>query len=259
VTAAPEIARPDSGLVDDVRPSPNVEPRRNGLRPTILLLHYTGLDSMARAIDWLTRPGSGVSCHYGIDVDGRIIQMVAEQKRAWHAGESIWAGETDINSASIGIEIHNPGHELGYPDFPEIQMQAVEKLSRDIIARHGIEPERVLAHSDVAPARKKDPGERFPWARLGLAGIGHWVAPAPVDAAVTGVGAGASGPKVAAIQAALRRYGYGIEPTGEVDARTEQVITAFQRHFRPERVDGRIDPSTITTLDQLIAALPRVA
>lgn len=253
------VATPDSALVDAVRPSPNVEPRRNGLRPSILLLHYTGLESMARAIDWLTLSGSGVSCHYGVDEDGRITQMVAEDVRAWHAGDSLWAGESDINSASIGIEIHNPGHGLGYPDFPEAQMQAVERLCRDIIARHGIRPERVLAHSDVAPSRKKDPGEKFPWARLARAGVGHWVAPAPVIASDLGLCLGAAEPRIAAFQVALRRYGFGIEPTGVVDDRTGLVVAAFQRHFRPERVDGRIDRSTVTTLERLIAALQQDA
>jgi N-acetylmuramoyl-L-alanine amidase len=250
------IATPDCALVDEVRVSPNVEPRRNGLRPSILLLHYTGLEGMAKAIDWLCLAGSGVSCHYGIDVDGRITQMVAEEMRAWHAGDSMWAGESDINSASIGIEIHNPGHAFGYPDFTEVQMQAVERLSRDIVARHRIRPERVLAHSDVAPMRKKDPGEKFPWARLARAGIGHWVAPAPVVAGDEGLGLGAAEPRIAAVQVALRRYGFGIEPTGVIDEKTEFVVTAFQRHFRPERVDGRIDRSTIATLERLIAALP---
>jgi len=250
------IVAPDSALVDAVLSSPNVEPRRNGLRPTILLLHYTGLESMAKAIDWLTREGSGVSCHYGIDTDGRITQMVSEDQRAWHAGDSVWDGETDINSASIGIEIHNPGHAFGYPDFPEIQMRAVERLSRDIIARHGIRPERVLAHSDVAPARKQDPGEKFPWAGLAHTGIGHWIAPAPVVAADEGLSLGAAEPRIAAFQVALRRYGYGIEPTGVIDERTKLVVTAFQRHFRPLRVDGHIDRSTISTLERLLAALP---
>jgi N-acetylmuramoyl-L-alanine amidase len=253
------IATPDSELFEVVRVSPNIEPRRNGLNPSILLLHYTGLESMAKAIDWLCLAGSGVSCHYGIDVDGRVTQMVAEDVRAWHAGDSIWAGESDINSASIGIEIHNPGHALGYPDFPEAQMQMVERLSRDIIARHGIRPERVLAHSDVAPMRKKDPGEKFPWVRLARAGIGHWVAPAAVVEGDEGLGRGAAEPRIAAFQVALRRYGYGIEPTGVIDERTEFVVTAFQRHFRPERVDGRIDRSTIATLERLIAALPQEA
>jgi N-acetylmuramoyl-L-alanine amidase len=253
------IARPDSALVHALSASPNVGERRNCERPTILLLHYTGVETMARALEWLTRAGSGVSCHYAIDEAGRVVQMVPEALRAWHAGEAIWAGESDINSASIGIEIHNPGHELGYPDYPEPQLKAVEALCRDIIARHGIRPERVLAHSDVAPTRKKDPGEKFPWARLAQAGVGHWVKPQPIIAAEPGMGVGAAGPLVAEVQVFLRRYGYGIEPTGVVDGRTEHVVTAFQRHFRPERVDGRIDQSTVTTLERLIAALPQVA
>jgi N-acetylmuramoyl-L-alanine amidase len=214
---------------------------------------------MATAVDWLTRAGSGVSCHYGVDEAGRITQMVPEALRAWHAGEAFWAGQSDINSASIGIEIHNPGHELGYSDFPEAQLAAVEALCRDIVDRHGIRPERVLAHSDVAPTRKKDPGEKFPWARLARAGIGHWVAPVPAVAAEPGLGVGVAGPLIAEVQLMLARYGYGIEPTGGVDARTEFVVTAFQRHFRPERVDGRIDQSTIDTLERLIAALPPAA
>jgi N-acetylmuramoyl-L-alanine amidase len=253
------IAKADTALVDALAASPNVGARRNGERPSILLLHYTGVATMAIAVDWLTRAGSGVSCHYGIDEAGRITQMVPEALRAWHAGEALWAGERDINSASIGIEIHNPGHDWGYADFPEAQLAAVEALCLDIVARHGIRPERVLAHSDVAPTRKKDPGEKFPWVRLARAGVGHWVAPVPVIAAEPGLGVGVAGPLVAEVQLMLRRYGYGIEPTGVVDARTELVVTAFQRHFRPERVDGRIDQSTIDTLERLIAALPQAA
>jgi N-acetylmuramoyl-L-alanine amidase len=250
------IERADTRLVGTLKASPNVEERRNVGRPSILLLHYTGVPTMAKAVDWLTHAGSKVSCHYAIDEAGWIVQMVPEALRAWHAGEAFWAGESDINSASIGIEIHNPGHELGYRDFPEAQLHAVEALCRDIVARHGIRPERVLAHSDVAPTRKKDPGEKFPWARLAHAGIGHWVAPEPVVAAEPGLGVGAAGPLVAKVQSLLLRYGYGIEPTGVVDARTEFVVTAFQRHFRPERVDGRLDQSTIGTLERLLAALP---
>jgi N-acetylmuramoyl-L-alanine amidase len=253
------IARPDSAFVDETRVSPNVEERRDGRRPSILLLHYTGLESMPRAVDWLCQAGSGVSCHYGIDGEGRITQMVSEELRAWHAGESIWAGESDVNSASIGIEIHNPGHAFDYPDFPDVQMRAVERLCRDIVARRGIRPEHVLAHSDVAPARKKDPGEKFPWDRLAQAGIGHWVPPAPVIEGDMGLGLGEAAPRIAAFQVALCRYGYGIEPTGVIDERTEFVVTAFQRHFRPERVDGRIDRSTVATLERLIAALPQEA
>lgn len=253
------IAAADTPLAAALRPAPNFEPRRNGMRPTILLLHYTGVETAAKAIDWLTRVESRVSCHYAIDEAGCITQMVAEEMRAWHAGEAMWAGESDINSASVGIEIHNPGHEMGYPDFPEAQMQAVEALSKDIIARHGIRREGVLAHSDVAPMRKKDPGEKFPWQRLAQAGIGHWVQPEPVVQAEPGLAFGVAGPLVAEVQARLRAYGYGIEATGVVDSKTDYVVTAFQRHFRPARVDGRIDQSTITTLERLIAALPHDA
>ncbi len=250
---------PDTPLVGAVCPSPNFEPRREGARPSILLLHYTGVASAAKAIDWLSRVESKVSAHYVVDEAGRITQLVAEEMRAWHAGLAVWAGESDINSASIGIEIHNRGHELGYPDFPEPQLSAVEALCRDIIARHDVRPERVLAHSDVAPTRKKDPGEKFPWARLARAGIGHWVAPEPLSRADPGIARDAAGPLVAAVQSLLARYGYGIEATGGFDPKTEFVVTAFQRHFRPERVDGRIDQSTVTTLERLIAALPEGA
>ena len=249
--------KPDTTLAADVRPACNFEPRRGGAKPSILLLHYTGVDTAAKAIDWLTCSESRVSCHYAVDEAGRITQMVPERMRAWHAGEGEWQGDTDINSASIGIEIHNPGHEYGYPDFPEAQLQAVEALCKDIIARHHIRPERVLAHSDVAPTRKKDPGEKFPWARLGRAGIGLWVEPQPIVPADVGMGVGAVGPFVANVQQLLRDYGYGIEPTGVIDGKTEFVVTAFQRHFRPNRVDGRLDRSTIATLEKLMAALPK--
>ena len=251
------IAKPDATLVAAVRPAANFEPRRGVGKPSILLLHYTGVETAAKAIEWLTCVESRVSCHYAIDEGGCITQMVAEDMRAWHAGEAVWDGESDINSASIGIEIHNRGHEMGYPDFPEVQLKAVEALCRDIIGRQGIRPERVLAHSDVAPTRKKDPGEKFPWARFARAGIGHWVEPQPVIAAEPGMGVGVAGPLVADVQLLLRKYGYGIEGTGVVDSKTEFVVTAFQRHFRPARVDGRIDQSTITTLERVIAALPK--
>ena len=253
------IDKPDTALVNAICPAPNFEPRRGAVRPSILLLHYTGVASAAKAIDWLSRAESRVSAHYVVDEAGRVTQLVAEAMRAWHAGLAVWAGESDINSASIGIEIQNPGHELGYPDFPEPQLGALEALCQDIIARHDIRPERVLAHSDIAPTRKKDPGEKFPWARLARDGIGHWVAPEPVNRADPGIARDAAGPLVAAVQTLLASYGYGIEATGGFDPKTEFVVTAFQRHFRPERVDGRIDQSTVTTLERLIGALPKGA
>lgn len=248
---------PDSAHVDEVVPAVNVEPRRGGVRPRLLILHYTGMLSARAAIDYLAKAESKVSCHYVIDERGRITQLVAEERRAWHAGVSNWKGETDINSLSIGIEIQNPGHELGYPPFPVAQMRAVAELSRDIVLRHQLPPEAVLAHSDVAPARKIDPGEKFDWAWLAENGVGHWVQPAPTREADLGLGVGASGDGVGAAQELLRTYGYAVEPTGVLDVATEFVIKAFQRHFRPRRVDGRLDRSTVRTLERLIAALPR--
>lgn len=254
--APPVIVRPDSGLVAAIHPSPNIEPRLNGLRPDLILLHYTGMGSADKAVDWLSRPESKVSAHYVIDEHGRITQLVAEAMRAWHAGVSAWQGETDINSLSIGIEIQNPGHELGYPAFSEPQMSAVIALCRDIGLRHGVRPERVLAHSDVAPARKIDPGEKFDWAALAVAGVGHWVSPVAVDAADPGIAPGASAPDVARMQRLLRSYGYAVADHGTLDTQTAFAVKAFQRHFRPERVDGHIDRSTLGTIERLVAALP---
>jgi N-acetylmuramoyl-L-alanine amidase len=228
-------------------PSPNVEPRAAGARPDILLLHYTGMKTAERACAWLCDPKSRLSCHYVIDEAGRIVHLVDEALRAWHAGESSWRGERDINSRSVDIEIHHPGHGHDQ-DFPEAQMLSVVALSRDIVRRHAIRPERVLAHSDVAPARKIDPGERFDWRRLHLAGVGHWVEPAPLDLL-------GSPPPIDELQAMLDNYGYGIEITGTSDAQTATVLRAFQRHFRPARVDGAPDVSTRDTLRRLIAAL----
>ena len=250
--------KPDTFLEADCRPAINFEPRRCGLRPTILLLHYTGMASAEKAAEWLCTAESRVSCHYLIDEAGRITQMVSEEMRAWHAGESYWAGETDINSASIGIEIHNAGHGLAYTNFPEAQMQAVEALSLDITARHRIRPERVLAHSDVAPSRKRDPGEKFDWARLGGAGVGLWREPAMIEGDA-GFGRGDEGEDVARLQRAFASYGYQIEASGCFDEATEFVVTAFQRHFRPALVSGRADHSTIKTLNRLLEAVNAVA
>jgi N-acetylmuramoyl-L-alanine amidase len=244
---------PDTFLDAVIRPAVNFEPRRGEMRPYILLLHYTGMASAEKALNWLCSGDSRVSCHYLIDEAGRITQMVPEAMRAWHAGDSWWAGERDINSASIGIEIHNPGHGPDYCAFPDVQMQAVEALSLDIIARHRIRPEHVLAHSDVAPWRKRDPGEKFDWGRLGGAGIGLWREPVLIEGDA-GFGRDSDGPQVEALQSALARYGYRIEPTGVFGDPTELVVTAFQRHFRPALVNGRADHSTIETLNRLLAA-----
>ena len=236
-------------------PSPNIEPRKNGVEPCILLLHYTGMRSAEAALNWLCDPRSKVSCHYLVDEAGQTIQMVDENMRAWHAGVAMWKGERDINSRSIGIEIHNVGDAMGYPDFPPAQMDAVIALCRDVVARHPIRPECVLAHSDVAPRRKTDPGEKFDWRRLHAHGIGHWTEPAPIDEGMC-LRSGESNSGVSDLQSQLSGYGYGIDVTGRFDAATEATVKAFQRHFRQGRVDGIADASTIETLRLLIAALP---
>jgi N-acetylmuramoyl-L-alanine amidase len=206
------------------------------------------------ALDQLREPKSQVSSHYFIDEDGAILQLVSESRRAWHAGVGAWKGERDLNSASIGIEIVNPGHEGGLPPFPDIQIAATIALCRDIVARHAIRPERILAHSDVAPERKRDPGERFPWDVLFRAGVGHWVPPAEF-AGPPLFRQGEEGPAIRALQAMLALYGYGLDMSGIYNAPTKSVVAAFQRHFRPERVDGEADASTIETLRALIDAL----
>ena len=246
-------AAPDSPLATLWCPSPNREPRRGVSAPDMLILHYTGMESAEAALDWLTREEAKVSCHYLVDEEGRIAQIVAESERAWHAGQSLWAGETDLNSRSIGIEIHNPGHDFDYPAFPEAEMQAVEALCLDILARHAIAPDRVLAHSDVAPGRKRDPGEKFDWARLARKGIGLWVEPVALGAD-QGLGPGDEGENVARLQQQLHDFGYGVEVTSTYGTGLEKVVEAFQRHFRPARIDGRADLSTRETLRRLLAA-----
>jgi N-acetylmuramoyl-L-alanine amidase len=236
----------------DFRPSPNFGPRAAGKPVDILLLHYTGMPSAEGALAWLCDPRSEVSSHYFVFEDGRVVRMVAEQDRAWHAGKSFWAGETDINSRSIGIEIANPGHAFGYRPFPLAQIGALIGLCRGILARHPIPPERVLAHSDVAPLRKDDPGELFPWGELHAAGIGRWVPPERI-AEGQRLRLGDAGPAVADLKRRFRRYGYGLGAESQFDDETAAVVRAFQRHFRPALVDGIADLSTIRTLDRLLA------
>jgi N-acetylmuramoyl-L-alanine amidase len=185
--------------------------------------------------------------------NGSIIQMVPEALRAFHAGVSSWEGETDNNSRSIGIEIANPGHDFGYPEFGKRQIAAVTMLCRGILTRHTIRRENIVAHSDVAPARKNDPGEKFPWRLLYESGIGLWVEPAPITDWLSLI-PGDSGDTVKELQKSLAAYGYGIDVTGEYDEATKIVVTAFQRHFRPAQVDGMADTSTRDTLARLLEA-----
>ncbi len=241
---------PDSHLVETITPSPNHGERREGRIPDCIILHYTGMETGAAALAHLCAPQAQVSCHYFVWEDGRIFQLVAENRRAWHAGASCWQGERDINSCSIGIEIVNAGHPGGLPPFPQPQMDAVAALCRDISSRRGIRPERILAHSDIAPGRKVDPGEAFPWAWLASQGVGVWpadVVRAPGDDLSEGV----HGPRVRALGEALARMGYDIAPGDRFDARLRLAIEAFQRHFRPSGVDGVADADTLSRLAAL--------
>jgi len=247
---------PDSFVVADVIPSPNHDERLDGRPPDMIILHYTGMESDQAALERLCSPQARVSCHYVVFDDGRILQLVPEMRRAWHAGVSFWAGAKDINSHSIGIEICNPGHDFGYPEFPRRQIAAVITLCRGILTRRRqISPDRVLAHSDVAPARKQDPGEKFPWKLLYDSGIGHWVPPALITDGPR-LAPGDKGEHVLNLQKVFAAYGYGVPQNGVFDEATREVVVAFQRHFRPERVDGIADTSTIATLHALVASKP---
>ena len=224
------------------RPSPNRDARPPGQAIDILLIHYTGMPSAAAALARLCDPASRVSGHYCIDEDGTIHRLVAEAERAWHAGVAMWRGATDINARSIGIELVNPGHEFGYRPFPEAQMRALTDLARAILARHPMPPARVLGHSDVAPLRKEDPGELFDWPRLAAAGIGLWPDP--------GAQSETTEATEATVRARLAAIGYGY-----VDQDFAAVVRAFQRHYRPEAVTGRVDAETAARLESLYRQL----
>lgn len=243
---------PDSSCASRFIASPNHEPRAGGIVDTIIL-HYTGIATADAARERLCDPSAKVSSHYFIDEDGVVTQLVAENRRAFHAGVSSWHRETDINSRSIGIEIVNGGHDFGCPDFPARQIDAVIWLCKDLQTRWPITHQNVLAHSDVAPSRKQDPGEKFPWAVLHAAGVGLWVEPAPM-ADGTALRIGDTGDAVGQLQSSLRSYGYGIDATNIFDETTRDVVLAFQRHFRPQSVDGVADASTRETLERLLQA-----
>lgn len=246
---------PDSSVISDVIPSANYGERRNNRAPDMIVLHYTGMKDAESALARLCKAGTEVSAHYVVMEDGRIVQCVPEARRAWHAGTSQWAGETDLNSCSIGVEIINGGHDWGYPDFPSRQVAAVIALCRGIIIRRNIVKHRVLGHSDIAPDRKKDPGEKFPWRLLASSGVGHWVRPARIVRGEA-LAPGSTGEPVMAMQEQLFEYGYAVPRHGQYDGPTTEVVTAFQRHFRPEKVDGVADLSTLATLKALIDSRP---
>jgi N-acetylmuramoyl-L-alanine amidase len=226
------------------RPSPNHGDRgaAPNVRPiNMLVLHYTGMQSAAAALDRLCDPAARVSAHYLVEEEGSTWRLVPEARRAFHAGVSCWQGESDLNWVSIGVEIVNPGHEWGYRPFPAAQMTAVEGLCRDLLARHPIPSYRVVGHSDIAPDRKSDPGELFDWLRLARAGIGLWP-PTPPEAAVRR-GRGVGIVHHTAALADLARIGYCVS-----GATAKVALAAFQRRFRPERWDGVIDGETCQRL-----------
>lgn len=248
------------------RLSPNYDTRTRGV--DLVVLHYTGMQDAEIALKRLTDPAPAagaypgpwqseatpadaplarVSSHYVVGEDGAVWRVVAEEHRAWHAGVSAWEGEGDVNSRAIGIEIVNGGHDFGLPDFPDAQIEAVIALVGDILARHRLGPDRVVAHSDIAPERKLDPGEKFPWRRLAAAGVSIWPAeeaPAPTQSGDDPVGR---------VQGQLSRIGYTLDKSGVMDGATRAALMAFQRRFRPERIDGLIDEQT----QILLAALTR--
>jgi len=239
------------------RPSPNHNERPDGRAPDMLVLHYTGMPTAQEAMDRLCDPTAKVSAHYTVDEDGSIYVHAPEDRRAWHAGVSSWQGETDINGASIGIEIVNPGHEFGYRPFPVVQMAAVTALAADVVARYRIHPLRVVGHSDVAPDRKTDPGELFDWPGLAKAGVGVWP-----DATV--VQSFLNDPfiqKPETVGRNLQSIGYDwpADPANAPDddlirQKRTAIVAAFQRRFRREAITSEIDAETAALAAAVSAA-----
>jgi len=225
------------------RPSPNFDDRPDDVAIDMLVLHYTGMETGTAALDRLCNEESKVSSHYLVEEDGTIIQLVEDTKRAWHAGASYWSGRESLNAYSVGIEIVNPGHEWGYQDFPEVQMEAVKDLSVHLIKTHGIPQYNVVAHSDIAPDRKEDPGEKFDWKFMARNGVGIW--PAAYDVM--------QAPDMREAMKALGIIGYKVG----TNEQNFQAVRAFQRRYRGNQVDGNLDKITygrILALAEIINA-----
>ncbi len=237
-------------------PSPNHDERT--LPISLLVLHYTGMQNGEAARQHMCDPAAKVSAHYMVEEDGHIFQLVDEKRRAWHAGVSYWGGETNINSASIGIEIVNGGHDYGLPDYPDIQIKSVIRLCRDIMERNNISDFGILAHSDIAPDRKQDPGEKFPWARLADNGIGIWPEVKTKDQRLL-FGTDESDKNITILQTALAFIGYDIKANGKMDPHTRCVIRAFQRRYRAGKIDGVMDIQTMEILTLLARYKKRTA
>jgi len=221
-------------------PSPNFNDRDPAVSLQYIVLHYTGMKSGEEALARLCNPQSEVSAHYLIEEDGRIFKLVDEAKRAWHAGKSFWRGVTDINSASVGIELVNPGHMFDYRAFPKVQIEALKQLVKDIAKRHGMNlSQAILAHADIAPARKEDPGELFPWQELASEGIGLWP-----DVQQNDYGHADDGE----VQNLLRSIGYDCPATEAYDRATRAALLAFQRHYECNNLTGTPEKETVARL-----------
>ncbi len=234
-------------------PSPNFGPRRGGARADMVVLHYTGMATAAEAVARLADPASEVSAHYLIDRDGRVVAMVDEAMRAWHAGVAAWGGERDVNSRSVGIELVNPGHALGYPPFAEPQMAALEALLAGVMKRHAIPPERVVGHACVAPGRKRDPGEKLDWRRLALGGGSVWLDPEVPSESAPGTD---GEPDAARFQAAARAFGYAAPESGAWCAPTRAVWDAWAARFWPARAGAPPFAAGVRHLERLAARWP---
>lgn len=231
-------------------PSPNFDART--APPDMIVLHYTGMPTGEEALARLRDPESKVSAHYLIEEDGRAFALVPEERRAWHAGVSTWQGERNLNGVSIGFELVNPGHDWGYRPFPAAQIDTLIALLAGVRDRWAVSDARIIGHSDIAPDRKQDPGELFPWKRLAESGFGLWAEPPAAPGGALTLGQDSTA--VFALQAGLTRLGYDCAPSGRYDEHTAMVVTAFQRHWRPGRIDGAADGETRARLMALLRA-----
>ena len=238
----------DSDSAQIEAPSPNFDARLSP--PDMVVIHYTGMQSGTAALARLRDPDAQVSAHYLIERDGRVFRLVAEERRAWHAGVSFWKGDRDVNARSLGVELANPGEEHGYLPFPEAQVEALLALLERMRQRWTIHDRDIVGHSDVAPSRKVDPGPLFPWKRLAEAGHGLWAEPPAAPGA--SLCEGDAGQGVFLLQAGLTRLGYDCAPSGAFDGATRTIVEAFQRHWRPERIDGVMDGESRARLMALL-------
>lgn len=226
-------------------PSPNHVERPPGISIDMLVLHYTGMHGAQAAIDRLRDPQARVSSHYVVEEDGTVWRLVDERRQAFHAGISYWRGRSGLNACSIGIEIVNPGHSHGYPNFPVLQLSVVCDLCLEILSRHMIPSRNIVGHSDIAPDRKDDPGEKFDWEGLARNGVGLWPQGTPdlgTDSPIR------DATRLRHVRAALSRIGYKTTPEGPFDPALSTTLRAFQRHWRPESITGQADPGTLARL-----------